>query len=794
MKKHDFPLFRKLVAGCVLRVTGDHDPKPVTRSLQPVNMPKSLVVVESPAKSRTIKKYLGNDYRVLASIGHVKDLPKSKFGVDLENNYQPTYEIIRGKNKVLSDITTAAKSADNIFLALDPDREGEAIAWHVAEEIEAKLSKAKVKPNIYRVLFNEITKKAVNESIKKPQKLDRNLYDAQLARRILDRIVGYKISPMLWDKVKRGLSAGRVQSVAVRIICEREEEVVSFVKKEYWSIVAKLQGSVEPAFEAKLAKVEGKDPEISTEDEASKILEGTKNNNFTLQKVTKKERKRNPTPPFITSKLQQEAARKLGFTAKKTMMIAQKLYEGMEIGQEETTGLITYMRTDSTRVADSAVVEAREVIGSRFGKEYLPETPNVYKSKKGAQDAHEAIRPTSASYHPDDMKQFLSKDEYRLYDLIWKRFVASQMNPAIFDQTSFDIENNGYLFRATGSVMKFNGFIAVYTEGTDTTPEKDEEENPYLPDLKEGEILKLLGLEPHQHFTQPPPRFTEASLVKEMEELGIGRPSTYASIMSVIQDKEYVQKVEKQFHPTDLGKLVNKLLVDNFPGILNVRFTAMMENELDEVEEGKRDWVQALDDFYVPFKDTLAKAQVNMKNVKRQEILTEHICPKCKAPLVIKWGKNGEFLACSMYPDCRFTSEFKRTEGGKTELVKNEMSEERCEKCSAQLVVKRGRFGKFLACSKYPDCKFTKAISLGIKCPGCPDGEVVQKQSRRGKVFFGCSKYPNCKWASWNKPVAEKCPDCGSEFLVEKYSKKDGNYIGCPTKECKFRKELEKEK
>lgn len=598
--------------------------------------------------------------------------------------------------------------------------------------------------------------------------------------------MGYRISPLLWEKVRRGLSAGRVQSVAVRIVCEREDEIARFTAQEYWSIVADMEGSSPPAFEAKLVKIEGKDFSIGNSDDAGKIATELKQQPFILSAIRKSERKRNPAPPFTTSKLQQEAARKLGFTAKKTMTLAQMLYEGIEIGEEGAVGLITYMRTDSTRVADSAIAEVRDFIAARFGADSLPESPNVYKSKRGAQDAHEAVRPTSLSYPPERVEPFLERDALRLYELIWKRFVASQMRPAVYDQTAFDIESGRFLLRATGQVLRFPGFIAVYLEGEDEVAEKDEEENPTLPLLKQGETLKLLKLEPHQHFTQPPPRFTEASLVKELEEKGIGRPSTYASIMSVIQDKGYVAKQEGRFHPSHLGRLVNDLLIASFPAILDVGFTARMENELDEVEEGRRTWVSTLKEFYGPFAEALSHARENMRDVKREQVETSIRCEKCGSPMVIKWGRHGEFLACSSYPDCRTTKEFTRTANGDITVAESKQTDERCEKCGSPMVLKRGKFGEFLACSRYPECKGTKSIGTGVACPACGKGQLVQKRSKRGKIFYGCDQYPNCKFATWDKPVTGTCPQCGSKVLVEKVRRGGDPVIACPQKECNY--------
>lgn len=755
-------------------------------------MSNSLVVVESPAKARTIKKYLGSGYSVIASIGHVVDLPDRELGVDVEKNFLPKYVVMKGKAGVLKKITDAAKKADRIYLAPDPDREGEAIAWHIASQIR-KSSRGKnaktVAPPIYRALFNEITQGAVKDAIRNPARLNPNLFEAQQARRILDRLVGYKISPLLWNKVRRGLSAGRVQSVAVRIVCEREAEIAAFVAREYWSVVANLEGSLPPQFEAKLAKINGKDAEIADGKSAGKIVEEMRGMKFKLASIKKSERRRKPTPPFITSKLQQEAARKLGYTAKKTMALAQMLYEGIEIGDEGLVGLITYMRTDSPRVSGAALEAVRGYVENKYGKESLPAEPIVYKGKSAAQDAHEAIRPTLIDHPPEVVESYLEKDAFRLYELIWKKFVASQMNPAVYDQTSFDIEAGKYLLRATGQVLRFAGFMAVYLEGEDEVLEKDEEENPTLPNLKEGEMLAVHGIEPHQHFTQPPPRFTEASLVKELEEKGIGRPSTYAAIMSVIQDKSYVQKIEKRFHPTELGKLVNDLLVESFPKVLDVGFTAQMEGELDDVEEGRRTWLEALKDFYVPFDKALSEASHTMRNVKREQVATDIVCEKCGSPMVVKWGRHGEFLACSSYPECKTTKEFTRKEDGKIQAKTPETTDEKCDKCGSPMTVKRGRFGMFLACSAYPKCKTTRSISTGVKCPECGKGSLAQKSSRMGKIFYGCDQYPKCKHALWDKPVPGPCPKCKHPILVEKYSRKTGETSTlCPNKECGYKK------
>ena len=744
-------------------------------------MSKSLIVVESPAKAKTISKYLGKDYVVLASVGHVKDLPKSKLGIDVEKGFQAEYQVVKGKAKVVAEIKKAAKEADTIYLAPDPDREGEAIAWHIAEEIGAK-------KKVYRVLFNEITKSAIQEAIKHPGKLDEDKYEAQQTRRILDRLVGYMISPILWEKVKMGLSAGRVQSVAVRVICDREREINAFVPVEYWSVIAELEGKKPPVFEARLTHIKGKKADLKNEKNSKALVDGLKGASYTVKKVEKKERKRNPSPPFITSKLQQEASRKLRFTAKKTMMVAQKLYEGVELGDEGPTGLITYMRTDSTRVAGEAVAAVRDFIAKKYGKEFLPKEPVQYKSAKAAQEAHEAIRPTSMANTPAKTKEFLSKDEYNLYELVWNRFVASQMNPAILDQTSIDIAANEAIFRASGSVIKFPGFMSVYIEGKDTEDEEDKEGK--LPEMKEGETLKLIRLKPEQHFTEPPPRFSEATLVKELEEKGIGRPSTYAAIISTIQDKEYAKLDKRVFYTTELGMLVTDLLVKNFPDILNVEFTAQMEEKLDDIEEGKAKRLKILKEFYVPFEKTVKAAKKDMRDVKKEEIPTDITCEKCGAKMVVKWGRMGQFLACPNYPECKNTKNFKKDDAGKLEAVEQEVEEtgEKCPNCGKPMVIKSGRFGKFIACSDYPACKTTKAITTGVKCPECDKGEITEKRSKKGKVFFSCSRYPDCKFATWNRPVAEKCPQCDAPFLVAKYSKSEGNYIACIKEGCGYKK------
>jgi DNA topoisomerase I len=747
---------------------------------------KSLVIVESPAKAKTIAKYLGKDYTVKASVGHVMDLPKSKLGVDIENNFEPKYIQIKGKGPVVKELKAAAKKADRILLATDPDREGEAIAFHVAEVLAGSAKTTE----FYRVLFNEITKKAILLAIEHPGKIDINKVDAQQARRVLDRLVGYQISPILWKKVRRGLSAGRVQSVALRLICEREEEIKAFVPEEFWSLTALLEGKLPPQFEAKLLKKDEEKLKVKNNDEVQKILADLKGATYTVTKVEKKERRRNPVPPFTTSKLQQEGGRKLGFTSKRTMGIAQSLYEGVDVGKEGTVGLITYMRTDSTRVGKEAQDEAREFIAGKYGKDYVPEKPPVYASAKSAQEAHEAVRPTSVLREPDAIKQYLEPDQYKLYKLIWNRFVASQMNPAIIDQTSVDIKAGDYTFRATGSIVKFPGFMAVYMEekSEDQAPSEEENGEAVLPPLSEGEVLNLVKLDPKQHFTQPPPRFSEALLVKTLEEKGIGRPSTYAAIISTIQERDYVNKVENKFRPTELGVLVNDLLVSHFPVILDVAFTAKMEEELDKIEEGQMPWVEAVRDFYKPFNESLEKAQAEMKDFKAELVPTDISCEKCGKPMVVKWGRNGQFLACSGYPECKTTKPFVRNENGVVEAAPEETTDEKCPKCGSPMMIKRGRFGKFLACSRYPECKYTQGMSTGVLCPE-DGGKLVERRSRFGKMFYSCANYPDCKFAIWNKPLPRPCPKCGAPFLVEKYSKKTGVTIGCMKKECDYKEE-----
>ncbi len=769
-------------------------------SLAKTTNDRALLVVESPAKAKTLKKYLGSKFSVQASVGHVKDLPKSKIGVDLDHNFTPQYEIIRGKTKIIADLRKAAKQSDIVYLAPDPDREGEAIAWHIAEELKG------TNPNIKRVMFHEITQRGVRDAMAHPTELDPKVYDAQQTRRIMDRLVGYQISPLLWNKVKPGLSAGRVQSVAVRIIVEREQEIGAFHPQEYWSIEVTLQGKNPPPFLARLVKIDEKKLPTLLGNDAHSIAEDLRKLPFSVLHVEHRERRRYPFPPFTTSKLQQEAAHKLRFSAKRTMSLAQRLYEGVELGKEGSVGLITYMRTDSVRLSLDSVQEIRNFISNRYGAALLPKDAIAYKNKGGAaQDAHEAIRPTSIQYDPDTVRRLLSaksvgsedqkrelEDLIRLYQLIWNRFVACQMKPAVYDQTLVDIKAGRYELRASGQVLVEPGFTLVYEETleqkTKTTADPDEvDEQASLPSLTEGESLTALQVDPNQHFTQPPPRFSEATLVKELEENGIGRPSTYANILSTIQERGYVEKKEGRFVPTLLGQKVNSLLVQSFPDILDVEFTAQMENNLDKIEEGEQEMKGLLTEFYKPFKKELDQALVEMKDLRHEEIPTSLLCEKCGKPMVIKWGRNGEFLACTGYPECKNTKEFTRTETGEILQKEETKTEEVCPTCGANMVVKRGRFGEFLACSRYPECKTTKPITLGIPCPkpGC-DGTITEKRSKRGTVFYGCTNYSKtkCDFVSWDRPVKETCPQCGAKYLFCKETR-EGRKLRCAT--CNYR-------
>ena len=796
-------------------------------------MAKALVVVESPAKAKTINKYLGRDFKVVASMGHIRDLPKSKLGVDVENDFAEEYESIASRKKIIKELKDAAKEASEIYVATDPDREGEAIGWHLAQELGGKRRK------IHRLTFNEITKRAVQDALNHPRSIDEKMVAAQRARRVLDRLVGYKISPLLWDKVRRGLSAGRVQSVALKLVVDREHEIEKFVAEEYWQVFARLAGAQPPEFEAKLLKKSGHAIKIANEEQSRAILGDLEGATWIVTSVVTKERKRNAPPPFITSKLQQTAR----FPVKKTMLIAQQLYEGGIEIPGLTGGLITYMRTDSVRVADEALAAVREYVKTSFGDDYLPEKPNVFKSKADAQDAHEAIRPTSLDHDPETVKPHLTPDQYSLYRLIWNRFVASQMNPATFDETTIETEAGPYTFRVKGAVPKFPGWMATYglTPGEPEEKEKSDEDDDaasgVLPPLSEGDRLELRALRPEQKFTQPPPRYSEATLVKELEENGIGRPSTYASIIGVLQDRDYVNKNEGRFKPTMLGMMITDLLTKSFDDIIDVDYTRNLEEDLDKIEQGETDYVDTLQDFYKKFKKDLARAGKEMQNLK-EGVKTDEVCERCGSPMLIKIGKFGPFIACSAYPDCTNTRELEQQEpeserseeeiepcencgrpmvlkrgrfgqflacsgypeckttrkliatkqGGLKAAKPDQILDEKCPRCRSNLVIKQGRFGEFTACTNYPECKYVKHKTTSVRCPKDADkgGEIVERKSRRGKMFFGCSNYPDCDFVLWNRPISEKCPQCGAPYLIEKTTKKHGRQVLCNNDDCDY--------
>jgi len=802
-------------------------------------MARSLVVVESPAKAKTIQKILGKGFEVLSSMGHVKDLPKSRLGVDVENGFTPSYIVIKDRKKVLGEILNSARSAGTVFLAPDPDREGEAIAWHIADAIRAdagkkrngttgkrktssrgkKAASVSVKaegaaPAIRRVLFHEITKKGITEGMEHPRPLDQHKFDAQQARRILDRIVGYTLSPLLWTKVRRGLSAGRVQSVAVKMICSREKEIAAFVPEEYWSLTARLEGKAPPPFPAKLVEAGGRKVRPRDAAETAVLRAAVENGPFVVREVRKKLRRRQAPAPFTTSKLQQEASKALRMQAWRTMMVAQSLYEGVEIPGAGLVGLITYMRTDSVRVADEAMAAVRDHIRKEYGEAYLPETPNAFRNRKSAQDAHEAIRPASLEHSPASLKGILNRDQLRLYELIWKRFVASQMAAAEFEQTAVDIlcdpagaPAGGYLFRAGGSVPKFPGFLEVYqaavpeSRGGDANGETADEENGaagaegeraeenVLPPLVEGEVLALRELVGNQHFTQPPPRFSESSLIKELEEQGIGRPSTYASIVKTIRERGYVKTDEGKFLPTELGTIVTGLLEESFPKVMDIAFTARMEEELDQIEDGDRELVQAMRDFYQPFSEELERAKIAMPTVKEELIATGIPCSACGGEMVIRFGRAGRFLACRNYPACRNTADFRQTPEGKVEILPPEETGAACEKCGKPMIVRNWKGARYIACSGYPGCRNSKPYPVGIACPECNAGEVVERSSRFGKIFYSCSRYPDCRFASWGRPIAQGCPVCGYPAMSERVRRDGSTQIVCLRKGCKGRAE-----
>jgi DNA topoisomerase-1 len=722
-----------------------------------------LVVVESPAKARTIKKYLGKGYNVKASVGHIRDLPKRELGIEIGDGFKPKYITVRGKGNIIKALRSEASKSSKVLLATDMDREGEAIAWHIKEVLNQHDVPVK------RIIFNEITEKSLKEAIKHPKDLDINKINAQQARRVLDRLVGYLVSPVLWQMFFKGLSAGRVQSVGLRLICEREDEITSFVPQEYWTVEGILAGSSGEEFPAKLFKIDGKKPDIQTKEKAEEILSEIRAVDTIVADVRDRERKRNPFPPYITSTLQREAASRLGFSAKKTMLLAQQLYEGIELGDEGSAGLISYMRTDSTRIGDEAYRQGVSYISKHFGDDFVYKGRRGFKKAKLSQDAHEAIRPTNCHRLPDSLAEFLNKDQLALYRLIWQRFLASLAAPAVYDIREADIQaGEKYLLRASGRRLKHPGFLAIF-------PDQKKEDETWMPDLARGEKVSIRKLDALQHFTEPPPRYTESSLIKELEDKGIGRPSTYASILSIIQARDYVVKKRNVFHPTELGQKVWRILLQLFRDIFEVDFTARMETELDKVEDAKEEWQDVVKSYYDPLIVDLDKFKGVRKEL--QALLqeeTDQICENCGKKLVKKWSKNGEFLACPGFPDCRYTRS----------LEEEEEIERECPQCGGRLAYKRGRFGRFIACQNYPECKYTEAITLGIQCPldGC-DGEITERRTKRGKIFYGCSRYPACKYASWDKPTSQKCPHCSGDYLVEKQSKKKGRYLKCPS--CK---------
>lgn len=800
-------------------------------------MGKSLVIVESPAKAKTIGRYLGDAYEVKASVGHIKDLPKRKLGVNVQSDFQTDYEVIPGKEKIVMELRKAAAKADRIYLAADPDREGEAICQHLYDEISPRNSA------IYRVMFYEITKDAVRRAFETPSEINRDLVMAQSTRRILDRLVGYKISPLLWRKVRQGLSAGRVQTVSLRLIVDREREIRAFVSEEYWVFTAHLAGQNPPVFRAKAIKLDDHKFKIGTETEAVALRQELETASFVVESIRKSVRKQQPFPPFITSKLQQEANRRFKMTAAKTMQVAQRLYEGVELGPEGSVGLITYMRTDSTRISPAALESARQFIGDSYGADFLPAKPRFFAKSEGAQDAHEAIRPTDVNRTPAAMKPYLGPDEHKLYTLIWQRFVASQMEAALFDHTDVKIRAGRCLFQVTGDVLRFAGFLKVYQESrADDDPESGNG-NGTIPLLIENELLKLIRLETEQQFTQPPPRYTEATLIKTLEEKGIGRPSTYASIVSVIQNRQYVTKTEGRFQPTEIGEIVVDLLIVSFPDLFDYQYTATMETHLDLIEQGQQDWLTELRAFYLPFAESLKKAEAEMKNLKREAIPSDEICSQCGSPMVIRWGKYGKFLTCSRFPECKNSRDLAAPGAeplaggpgaGEAEAA---TPPEPCPECGATMVLRKGRFGPFHACSRYPECRTTRKLGpsgatkkpekiLNEACPecgkplaekhgrfgtftscsgypacryikrakldmGCPEpgckGELVERRSGRGRVFYGCSRYPECKFTSWSKPVPSPCPKCNHPYRVEKETKKSGTILECPAKSCQYK-------
>ncbi len=747
-----------------------------------------LVIVESPAKAKTIGKYLGSGYRVKASVGHIRDLPERELGVDIDNGFEPTYVTIRGKGRVIMELRREAENADDVLLATDPDREGEAIAYHVAEQLGYDPD-AKGPGRFRRVLFHEITKDAIREALDQPGRIDMRKVEAQQARRILDRLVGYQVSPLLWKPIRPGLSAGRVQTVALRLITEREAEIRAFTAEEYWSITAHLDKEGH-AFEAKLHQIDGKAFKLENEAAAQQVLDDVTGLPFAITEIKRRERVKNPPAPFTTSTLQQEAAKRLGFPAAKTMRVAQQLYEGVELGAEGSVGLITYMRTDSTRVAAVAAGNARDFVRAGMGERYLPAAPRLWggKQQKGAQEAHEAIRPTEAARAPDRVRGLLDRDQHRLYELIWLRFVAGQMSPAVYDTTTVDFDlqaarGTRYLFRSTGSILKFDGFTRLYQEAREEGDHRTLDDLSPLPDLVEDDRINVRRIEPAQHFTQPPPRFTEASLVKELEKLGIGRPSTYAQIISTITDREYVDVQQKRFHPTPLGETVATVLVKVFPDLFNVDFTSEMEAELDRIEDGELEWRGVLRDFYGPFKRQLEHGESRGEDIIR-ETVSAHVgdCPKCARPMAVRWNRYGRFLGCTGYPECRHTQSIDERERAEPSKIG-----EPCPECGSDLIEREGRYGPFIACSNYPECKFTRPKTIpGVKCPQCGEGDIGEKRTRKGKPFWGCTRYPDCDWSTWDPPIALPCPACAAPFLVRKSTKSRGDFVKCPSCRAEF--------
>jgi len=736
-------------------------------------MEKRLVIVESPAKARTIYRYLGQGFLVKASMGHIRDLPKGRFGVDVDHDFKPEYEIIPNRKGTVAELRKSAKQCEAVLLAADPDREGEAICWHLRQVL------ADSNQNIYRILFHEITNKAIQQALHNLGEIDEGKINAQQTRRILDRLVGYRISPLLWKKIGKGLSAGRVQSIALRLICEREKEIKDFIPEEYWTITAHLHASHPPSFKASLNKIEEKKAKIPNEQKAKEITSELRAVPFSLENIKVQEKMRFPPPPHITSSLQQDGYRLLHFPVKKTMAVAQRLYEGLEIGEMGLVGLISYMRTDSVRVSDDALSQARRFIKENYAPDYLPERARIYKNKKKAQDAHEAIRPTTFALPPEAVEPYLKKEEYNLYALIWNRFLASQMNPALIEETEFDIKASRYQFIAKGEVIKFDGYFVLYP--------KQKKEEKVLPKADEGEQLKLLDLEPKQNFTQPLPRYTEGSLVKDLEAKGIGRPSTYAPIISTLQDRVYVVREKGKFIPTDLGMFVTDYLIQNFPGLMEFEFTVKLEEELDRISGGELDWLEYLGSYHSMLKKDLDQAE-KREGVKEKGIPVDEVCPKCGRQLVIKKGRYGPFKACSGYPDCDY----------KESLLKKESKplEEKCPQCGSSLVLRSGRYGTFVACSNYPQCKYTKTEKkdMGIPCPEDCGGTIVRKKTRKGKIFYGCSTFPKCRFATWDEPLAKPCPKCGREFILRKNTIRGEPYVYCSDEECDYKETVEREK